>query len=42
MLGLLLPSPSWDDMDIADNLAKVGDGCISDTGWREVDSEEWE
>ena len=42
MLGLLLPPPSWDDRDIADNLAKVGDGCISDTGWREVDIEEWE
>ena len=25
-----------------DNLVTVEDGCISDTGWREVDIEEWE
>ena len=42
MRGSLLPPPSWDDRDIAVNLARVGAGCISDTGWREVDPEEWE
>ena len=42
MRGSLLPPPSYDDRDISVLLARVGTGCISDTGWREVDPEEWE
>ena len=42
MMGALIPPPSWDDRNIPELLAKVGDGCVSDSGWREVDIEEWE
>ena len=41
-LGNLLPHPSWDDRNISENLSKIGDGCVTDSGWREVDPEEWE
>ena len=42
MMGALIPPPSWDDRNISELLAKVGDGCVSDSGWRQVDIEEWE
>ena len=42
MRGSLLLPPSFEDRDISVLLARVGTGCISDTGCRVVDPEEWE
>ena len=33
--------PSYDPRDIVELLERYGDAHISDSGWREVDPEEW-
>ena len=33
--------PSYDERSIVDLLERYGDAHISDSGWREVDEEEW-
>ena len=42
MRGGLLPPPSWIDRNVSELLVRVGDGCISDSGWREIEPDEWE
>ena len=37
----VIGAPDYDPRNIVDLLDKYGDGHISDTGWREVDQEEW-
>ena len=41
MRDKLLKPPSYDPRNIEDLLDRYGDAHISDTGWREVDTEEW-
>ena len=38
---MVIKPPSYDLRSIVDLLEKYGDGHISDSGWREVDEEEW-
>ena len=37
----LIEPPSFDPRNIVDLVEKYGDAHISDSGWREVDPEEW-
>ena len=37
----VIAPPDYDPRNIVDLLDKYGDAHISDTGWREVDQEEW-
>ena len=37
----VLGPPKYDPRNIVDLLDKYGDAHISDSGWREVDTEEW-
>jgi hypothetical protein len=37
----VLKLPNYDTRNIVDLIDKYGDAHISDTGWREVDNEEW-
>ena len=39
--GKVLEPPSYDPRNIVDLIEKYGDAHISDSGWREVDPEEW-
>ena len=37
----VLKPPDYDPRDIVDLIDKYGDAHVSDSGWREVDTEEW-
>ena len=37
----VIQPPSHDPRNVVDLLEKCGDAHISDSGWREVDTEEW-
>ena len=37
----VLRPPNYDPRNIVDLIDKYGDAHISDSGWREVDTEEW-
>ena len=37
----VIAPPSYDSRDIVELIEKYGDAHISDSGWREVDPEEW-
>ena len=37
----VLKPPDYDPRNIVDLIDKYGDAHINDSGWREVDSEEW-
>ena len=41
MKDKLLQPPSYDPRSILDLLERYGDAHIIDSGWREVDTEEW-
>ena len=41
MKNLALQPPSYDTRNIIELVEKYGDGHILDSGWREVDPEEW-
>ena len=41
MRELLLRPPSYDTRNVVDLLDRYRDAHISDSGWREVDTEEW-
>ena len=41
MRGKVIGPPSFDPWNIVDLVDKYGDAHISDSGWREVDPEEW-
>ena len=39
--GKVIKAPSYDPRDIVELLDKYRDAHISDSGWRDVDPEEW-
>ena len=41
MMEKVIGPPSFDPRNIVDLVDKYGDAHISDSGWREVDPEEW-